>query len=48
MIHGVLHLCGYKDANQNEKTIMRMKEDFYLSQLFSEYISVYLQKIVPR
>tara|TARA_B100000963_G_scaffold359863_1_gene388540 strand:+ start:1708 stop:2124 length:417 start_codon:yes stop_codon:yes gene_type:complete len=36
MIHGVLHLCGYKDANQNEKTIMRNKEDFYLSQLFSE------------
>ena len=36
MIHGVLHLCGYKDANQNETTIMRKKEDFYLSQLFSE------------
>ena len=36
MIHGVLHLCGYKDLSQNEKTIMRKKEDFYLSQLFSE------------
>ena len=36
MIHGVLHLCGYKDVSQNEKTIMRNKEDFYLSQLFSE------------
>ena len=36
MIHGVLHLCGYKDAKQNEKTIMRNKENDYLSQLFSE------------
>ena len=36
MIHGVLHLCGYIDANQNEKIIMRNKEEFYLSQLFSE------------
>lgn len=36
MIHGVLHLCGYKDAKQNEKTIMRNKENYYLSQLFSE------------
>ena len=36
MIHGVLHLCGYKDANHNQKAIMRNKEDFYLSKLFSE------------
>ncbi len=31
MIHGVLHLCGYKDKNQPDKTLMRKKEDAYLS-----------------
>lgn len=36
MIHGVLHLCGYKDEKINEKTIMRNKENYYLFQLFSE------------
>ncbi len=27
MIHGVLHYCGYKDKSENEKRIMREKED---------------------
>ncbi|NTV82995.1 MAG: rRNA maturation RNase YbeY [Bacteroidales bacterium] len=31
MIHGVLHLIGYKDKTQEEKEIMRAKEEFYLS-----------------
>ncbi len=31
MIHGVLHLCGYTDQTKSEKTIMRKKEDYYLS-----------------
>src|SRR5437879_11677107 len=31
MIHGVLHLCGYKDKKPSEKTLMRKKEDAYLS-----------------
>ena len=31
IIHGVLHLLGYKDKSKKEKTIMRNKEDFYLS-----------------
>lgn len=31
MIHGVLHYCGYKDKTEVEKTIMRAKEDYYLS-----------------
>jgi probable rRNA maturation factor len=35
MIHGILHLTGYKDSTKNEKTEMKGKEDFYLSQLFS-------------
>ena len=31
MIHGVLHYCGYKDKTQDEKKLMRSKEDYYLS-----------------
>jgi len=27
IIHGVLHLCGYKDKTQADKKTMRMKED---------------------
>ena len=31
MIHGVLHLCGFKDKTEPQKKLMREKEDFYLS-----------------
>jgi rRNA maturation RNase YbeY len=31
MIHGVLHLCGYKDKTEAEQIDMRAKEDYYLS-----------------
>src|SRR5258706_7549199 len=31
MIHGILHLCGYEDKKPTEKTLMRKKEDAYLS-----------------
>ncbi len=27
LIHGVLHLCGYKDKTPNEEILMRQKED---------------------
>ncbi len=27
MIHGILHLCGYKDKTDTEATLMRSKED---------------------
>ena len=27
IIHGVLHLCGYKDKSEGDKVNMRMKED---------------------
>ena len=33
MIHGLLHLCGYKDKLSEEKKIMRDKENHYLSLL---------------
>ncbi len=31
IIHGILHLCGYKDASNTEKKTMRNKEDYYLA-----------------
>jgi rRNA maturation RNase YbeY len=33
IIHGVMHLCGYNDSSENEKNVMRNKEDYYLSYL---------------
>jgi rRNA maturation RNase YbeY len=33
IIHGVLHLLGYKDNSLEEKTQMTSKEDYYLSLL---------------
>tara|TARA_B100000768_G_C11205080_1_gene343480 strand:+ start:585 stop:995 length:411 start_codon:yes stop_codon:yes gene_type:complete len=32
MVHGTLHLCGYKDKSDDEKILMTKKEDFYLSR----------------
>ena len=31
MIHGILHLCGYKDKIQKEKKKMRKREDYYMA-----------------
>jgi rRNA maturation RNase YbeY len=33
IIHGVLHLLGYKDKNKKDKLMMTYKEDFYLHVL---------------
>ena len=33
IIHGVLHLCGYKDKTPEDAAVMRQKEDFYLARL---------------
>ena len=30
ILHGTLHLLGYKDKSETEQQIMRQKEDFYL------------------
>lgn len=37
MIHGILHLCGYDDATENEKMIMRSNEDKWMSEFFRLY-----------
>ena len=34
IIHGVLHYCGYMDKSAVEQTIMRAKENHYLSKRF--------------
>lgn len=31
MIHGILHLVGYDDKRDEDKVLMRSKEDFYLT-----------------
>ena len=33
MIHGTLHLLGYKDKKKADKKLMTSKEDFYLTNL---------------
>lgn len=33
MIHGVLHLCGYDDHEEEDIRIMRKKEELYLKEL---------------
>lgn len=36
MIHGVLHLAGYKDKSTKDVQIMRSKENFYLNSLVTD------------
>jgi len=31
MVHGVLHLCGFKDKTKKDAVLMRQKEDSYLA-----------------
>ncbi len=33
IIHGILHLIGYKDKDPSEKALMTEKENFYLSKV---------------
>ena len=35
IVHGVLHLCGFKDKSEVQAEIMRGKEDYYLSKIVS-------------
>ncbi len=32
MVHGLLHLLGYKDKKKGDKALMTEKEDFYIKQ----------------
>lgn len=33
LIHGILHLLGYKDKNKKDKLLMTEKEDYYIKLL---------------
>jgi len=33
VFHGILHLVGYNDKTNEEKRVMRNKEDYYLSEV---------------
>ena len=33
MVHGVLHLLGYKDKSKKDKSLMTEREDFYIKLL---------------
>lgn len=33
MVHGLLHLCGYKDKTKKDQAIMRAKEDLYIKSI---------------
>jgi rRNA maturation RNase YbeY len=35
IIHGILHLLGYKDKTKKDKSLMTEKENFYLSRLLN-------------
>jgi len=35
MVHGLLHLLGYKDKNEKSKTTMREKENYYLNKFIN-------------
>ena len=36
IIHGVLHLAGYLDKSETDKTLMTEKEDYYLSRFHQD------------
>jgi rRNA maturation RNase YbeY len=36
LVHGVLHLLGYKDKSKKDKNLMTEKEDFYLNTLIKD------------
>jgi rRNA maturation RNase YbeY len=38
IIHGVMHLCGYKDKSKKDAKLMRQKEDNCLNKI-SKYLS---------
>jgi rRNA maturation RNase YbeY len=33
MIHGTLHICGYEDNSENEKLLMKEREDYWIEKM---------------
>ncbi|WP_052110398.1 rRNA maturation RNase YbeY [Porphyromonas sp. COT-108 OH1349] len=44
MIHGVLHLCGYRDATEEEQETMRQEEDAALALLPEKYEEIWTKR----
>ncbi|GAA0714161.1 rRNA maturation RNase YbeY [Aquimarina litoralis] len=38
MVHGLLHFCGYKDKTEDEKSVMRQKENEKLKMFHVEHL----------
>jgi probable rRNA maturation factor len=38
MAHGILHLAGYSDSNNDKKLVMRGKENIYIKNIYKKYI----------
>jgi rRNA maturation RNase YbeY len=36
MVHGILHLAGFKDKTEDEQKLMREKENLYLSEIMAK------------
>ena len=36
LVHGLLHLAGYKDKTEENERLMRQREDYYLKEIFPE------------
>ncbi len=39
MVHGVLHLCGYKDKLPEEAVVMRQKENQYIDLFHQSFVA---------
>ncbi|GIV27394.1 MAG: hypothetical protein KatS3mg027_1208 [Bacteroidia bacterium] len=44
IIHGILHLCGYKDKTKQEQNIIRKKEDHYINLFYSKFSKIKTMK----
>lgn len=40
MVHGILHMCGYKDKTRTEQKLMRQKEDHYLQRYHDRFKTI--------
>jgi probable rRNA maturation factor len=37
MVHGILHICGYRDSSDEEKRVMSEREEHYLKVFSDEF-----------
>ncbi len=44
IIHGLLHLCGYKDKTTQEQNLIRKKEDHYIKLFYSKFSKLHTMK----